>query len=59
MRVFCASIATETNTFSPLRTDFSDFAQSFYAPPGEHPQTPTLCSAVFPALRKRQAAGEI
>lgn len=53
MRVFCASLATETNTFSPLRTDFSDFEQSFYAPPGEHPETPTLCSAVFPALRRR------
>ncbi|WP_294225470.1 M81 family metallopeptidase [uncultured Shimia sp.] len=59
MRVFCASVATETNTFSPLRTDFSDFAQSFYAPPGEHPETPTLCSAVFPALRKRAKAGEV
>lgn len=59
MRVFCASIATETNTFSPLRTDFADFRQSFYAPPGEHPQTPTLCSAVFPALRERAAKGEI
>ena len=53
MRVFCASLATETNTFSPLRTDFTDFEQSFYAPPGKHPETPTLCSAVFPALRKR------
>jgi microcystin degradation protein MlrC len=59
MRVFTASIATETNTFSPLRTDFTDFADSFYAPPGEHPDTPTLCSAVFPALRKRAARGEI
>ncbi|MEY8120896.1 M81 family metallopeptidase, partial [Falsihalocynthiibacter sp. BN13B15] len=29
MRIFCASLATETNTFSPLRTDFSDFEQSF------------------------------
>lgn len=58
MRVFCASIATETNTFSPLRTDFADFAESFYAPPGEHPETPTLCSAVFPALRRRANAGE-
>lgn len=59
MRVFCASIATETNTFSPLRTDFSDFQQTFYALPGEHPETPTLCSAVFPVLRKRKLAGEI
>ena len=59
MRVFCASVATECNTFSPLRADFTDFAQSFYAPPGAHPETPTLCSAVFPALRRREAAGEI
>lgn len=59
MRIYCASIATETNTFSPLRTDFADFAQSFYASPGQHPETPTLCSAVFPALRRRQRDGEI
>lgn len=59
MRVFCASIATETNTFSPLRTDFSDFRQSFYAPPGLHPETPTLCSAIFPVLRARAMSGEI
>ncbi|MFN3822921.1 MAG: M81 family metallopeptidase [Pseudorhodobacter sp.] len=59
MRVFCASIATETNTFSPLRTDLADFRQSFYAAPGEHPETPTLCSAVFPELRARAARSEI
>ena len=59
MRVFCASLATETNTFSPLRTDFSDFEQSFYAPPGQHPDTPTLCSAVFPALRNRAQLNEL
>lgn len=59
MRAYCASIASETNSFSPLRTDFTDFAQSFYAPPGAHPDTPTLCSAVFPALRARAASGEI
>ena len=59
MRVFCASVATETNTFSPLRTDLADFRQSFYAAPGQHPETPTLCSAVFPALRARAARGEI
>jgi len=58
-RVFVASLATETNTFSPLRCDFTDFTESFYASPGEHPQTPTLCSAVFPALRQRAAAGEV
>lgn len=51
-KVFIASIATETNTFSPLRTGLSDFIESFYAKPGEHPATPTLCSAVFPVARK-------
>lgn len=56
MRIFCASLATETNTFSPLKTDMSDFTESFYAAPGEHPETPTLCSAVFPVCRRRAAA---
>ncbi|MCP1200250.1 M81 family metallopeptidase [Notoacmeibacter sp. MSK16QG-6] len=54
-RVFIGSIATETNTFSPLRTDLQDFKDSFYAPPGHHPATPTLCSAVYPVARARAA----
>ena len=54
-RVFVGSLATETNTFSPLRTDLQDFKDSFYAPPGEHPETPTLCSALFPVARSRAA----
>ena len=56
MRVFCASVATETNTFSPLRTDLSHFRESFYAGPGEHPETPTLCSAVMTVCRRRARA---
>jgi len=51
-QVFVASIATETNTFSPLRTDLQDFKDSFYAAPGQHPDTPTLCSAVYPVARR-------
>jgi len=54
-RVFVGSLATETNTFSPLRTDLRDFKDSFYAEPGTHPETPTLCSAVFPVARARRA----
>ena len=54
-RVFLGSIATETNTFSPLRTDLQDFKDSFYAPPGQHPETPTLCSAIYPVARARAA----
>ena len=52
-RVFLGSVATETNTFSPLRTDLRDFRESFYAAPGCHPETPTLCSAIFPVARAR------
>lgn len=51
-RVFVGSLATETNTFSPLRTSMQDFKDSFYAEPGDHPDTPTLCSAVFTAARE-------
>ena len=49
MRVFVASLATETNTFSPIRIDREAFVDAFYAPPGQHPDTPTLCSAPFVA----------
>lgn len=54
-RVFLGSIATESNTFSPMRTDLEAFRESFYAPPGTHPVTPTLCSAVYTAARAREA----
>jgi microcystin degradation protein MlrC len=52
MRIFTASLATETNTFSPVPTDRASFEQAFYAPPGKHPDTPTLCSSPIIALRK-------
>ncbi len=52
MRLFVASLATETNTFSPVFTDLQDFRDNFYFPPGEHPDTPSLCSAPFIALRE-------
>lgn len=55
MRVFTASLATETNTFAPMPTDRGDFEAAFYHGPGAHPDTPSLCSAVIPALRKRAA----
>ena len=58
-RVYCASIATETNTFSPLKTDLKNFKETFYAEPNKHPKTPTLCSAVFPLLRNKKNKGEL
>lgn len=56
MRVFTASLATETNTFSPVPTDRASFEMAFYAPPGAHPATPTLCSSPIVALRARAAS---
>jgi microcystin degradation protein MlrC len=56
MRIFTASLATETNTFSPVPTDMNAFKAAFYAEPGEHPETPTLCSSVVPILRRRGRA---
>ncbi|NKB96326.1 M81 family metallopeptidase [Ochrobactrum intermedium] len=55
MRIFTASLATETNTFSPVPTDRASFEMAFYAAPGKHPETPTLCSSPIVALRKRAA----
>lgn len=55
MRIFTASLATETNTFSPVPTDRASFEMAFYAAPGHHPETPTLCSSPIVALRKRAA----
>ena len=45
LRVFTAALATETNTFSPIAIDKRAFEASLYARPGEHPLTPTLCTA--------------
>ncbi|HEY8596142.1 MAG TPA: M81 family metallopeptidase [Devosiaceae bacterium] len=45
MKIFTAVLATETNTFSPVAIDMRAFHASLYAPPGTHPETPTLCSA--------------
>ena len=56
MRIFTASLATETNTFSPVPTDMNAFKAAFYAGPGGHPDTPTLCSSVVPILRRRGKA---
>lgn len=56
MRIFTASLATETNTFSPVPTDLDSFTRAFHAPPGTHPDTPTLCSSPIPILRRRGRA---
>jgi microcystin degradation protein MlrC len=53
MRIFTASLATETNTFSPIPTDRASFEITLYAGPGRHPEKPTLFSAPIVALRRR------
>lgn len=57
MRVFTAALATETNTFSPIAIDKRAFEASLYAKPGEHPATPTLCSA--PITVGREVCGQL
>ncbi len=52
MRIFTAALATETNTFSPICIDRRAFEASLYAPPGKHPETPTLCSAPITVGRR-------
>ncbi|MEM0908410.1 MAG: M81 family metallopeptidase [Pseudomonadota bacterium] len=55
MRIFTASLATETNTFSPLPTSRATFEETFYAPPGTHPDDVTLCTAPLFVARRRAA----
>lgn len=52
MRIFTAALATETNTFSPICIARRDFEDSLYAPPGQHPETPTLCTAPITVGRR-------
>ncbi|MEO8857165.1 MAG: M81 family metallopeptidase [Burkholderiaceae bacterium] len=56
MRIFAASIGTETNTFSPIPTALESFHESFYAAPGEHPDDAKLCTAPLWVARRRAKA---
>jgi len=53
MRIFAASLATETNSFSPVPTSRASFEATFYARPGEHPDRGTLCTGPLFAARRR------
>ena len=52
VRAFTAALATETNTFSPIRVDLAAFEASLLARPGAHPDTPTLCTAAITEGRR-------
>jgi microcystin degradation protein MlrC len=56
MRVFTASLATETNTFAPIPTDLRSFEEAGLYPPGAHPDGPTLTTSPLWVLRRRAAA---
>src|SRR5579885_480569 len=57
MRLFSATIATETNTFSPLPTSLEGYKESVFVRPGEHPEeTPLMCTAPLWVARRRAKA---
>ena len=56
MRIFSATIATETNTFSPMPTSMAAFRESVFLRPGEHPDdAPRMCTAPLFIARRRAA----
>jgi microcystin degradation protein MlrC len=58
MRIFAASLATETNSFSPVPTSRESFEQTLYFKAGEHPDRATLCTGpLFVARRRAKQEG--
>jgi microcystin degradation protein MlrC len=53
MRVFSASLATETNTFAPMPTGIASFKDRGYFPAGQHPDALTIYSGPLWAARIR------
>ena len=61
MRLFSATLATETNTFSPLPTSLAAYKEAVFLRPGEHPDdAPRMCTAPLfvgaPARREPRAS---
>ena len=58
MRLFAATLATETNTYSPLPTSLEAYKESVFFRPGEHPHD-SLPSSVYgvPLLMSALAYG--
>lgn len=57
MRLFAATLATETNTFSPLPTSLESYKECCFVRPGERPggDLPGLCTATTAVARRRAA----
>jgi microcystin degradation protein MlrC len=57
MRLFAATLATETNTFSPIPTSLDSYREVVFLKPGEHPtDAPRMCTAPLFVARRRAAA---
>lgn len=57
MRLFAATIATETNTFSPIPTNLQAYMECVFLRPGEHPaEQPVFGSEPLWVARRRAAA---
>ena len=59
MRIFAATIATESNTFSPMPTSLAGYKESVFLRHGEHPEdAPRMCTApLWVAHRRAKAEG--
>jgi microcystin degradation protein MlrC len=56
MRLFAATLATETNTFSALPTSIAGYKECVFLRPGEHPDdAPQMCTAPLWVARRRAA----
>src|SRR5260370_8113225 len=56
MRLSTATLATETNTFSPLPTSIENYRESVFFGAGEHPaDAPRMCTAPLFVGRARAA----
>lgn len=55
MRVFSATLATETNTFAPMPTGLAAFREGGWFPAGSHPDHLTLFSGPLWAARQQAA----
>lgn len=57
MRIFAATLATESNTFSPMPTSLAGYQESVFYRPGEHPDdAPRMCTAPLWVARRRARA---
>lgn len=57
MRLFTATLATESNTFAPMPTSLAAYREGVFLRPGEHPDdAPRMCTAPLFVARQRAAA---